>query len=229
MAFGKHQPGGTGILVRHELLQYAKKPSGDKRGLGRWCSWPFYNNPNHTTRIVVAYRPCATKVKGLKSIYQQHKRYMQQESIPGTPIEMFDRDLSDQIKKWRSAGEQVILLMDVNGDPLRNNLYKSIQEGADGMEEFSHKCWGSKPPRTHARGSGPRDGGYISSELEILNLSMLNFVDSPGDHRSLLLDVSTKSMLGEHLNTICRPVSRRLVMSQRDSVKRYNRIVKEQC
>jgi hypothetical protein len=36
-------------------------------------------------------------------------------------------------------------------------------------------------------------------------------------------------MLGEHLNTICRPVSRRLVMSQKDSVKNYNRIVKEQC
>jgi len=95
VAFGKHQPGGTGILVRHKLLQYAKKPSGDKRGLGRWCSWPFYNNPNHTTRIAMAYRPCATKVKGLKSIYQQHKRYMQRESIQGTPIEMFDRDLSD--------------------------------------------------------------------------------------------------------------------------------------
>ena len=58
---------------------------------------------------------------------------------------------------------------------------------------------------------------------------MLNFVDSPGDHRSLLLDVSTRSMLGEHLNAICRPVSRRLVMSQKDSVKRYNKIVKEQC
>ena len=86
--------------------------------------------------------------------------------------------------------------MDVNGDPLRNNLHKSIQEGLDGMEEFSHKCWGSEPSRTHARGSGPIDGGYKSSELEILNLSMLNFVDSPGDHRSLLLDVSTRSMLG---------------------------------
>jgi len=36
-------------------------------------------------------------------------------------------------------------------------------------------------------------------------------------------------MLGEHLNMICRPVSRRLVISQRDSVKRYNRIVKEHC
>lgn len=141
MAFGKHQPGGTGILVQHEFLQYAKKPSGDERLLGRWCSWPSFNNPNHSTRIEVAYRPCLAKVKELKTVYQQQKSYMQRENIQGTPLEMFDRDLSDQIKKWRSAGERVILLMDINGDPLRNNLYKSIKAGSDGMEEFTHKCW----------------------------------------------------------------------------------------
>jgi len=52
--FSKYQPGGTGIIVRHECIQYAKKPSNDSSGLGRWCSWPFYANPNHVTRIVVA-------------------------------------------------------------------------------------------------------------------------------------------------------------------------------
>ena len=66
-------------------------------------------------------------------------------------------------------------------------------------------------------------------EVEILNLSMLKFVDSPGNHRSLLLDVSTRSLLGEHLNKICRPVSRRLVTSQKKSTTRYNKIFKEQC
>ena len=68
--FGKHQPGGTGILCRHEFLQYARKPSVDPRGLGWWCSWPFYCNPTHVTRIVVAYRPCNHRLKGLKTVYQ---------------------------------------------------------------------------------------------------------------------------------------------------------------
>jgi hypothetical protein len=40
--FGKHQPGGTGMVCRHKFIQYARKPSVDSRGLGRWCSWPFY-------------------------------------------------------------------------------------------------------------------------------------------------------------------------------------------
>lgn len=37
---------------------------------------------------------------------------------------MFDRDLDEQIKKWRATGERIILLIDVNGNPLINNLYK---------------------------------------------------------------------------------------------------------
>ncbi len=40
-AFDKHQPGGTGMICRHEFIQYARKPTVDPRRLGRWCSWPF--------------------------------------------------------------------------------------------------------------------------------------------------------------------------------------------
>ena len=200
----------------------------DDTGLGRWCSWPFYSNPKHATRIVVAYRPGSTKTKGLKTVYQHHKQYMQHNNIAGTPVKMFDRNLDEQIKKWRGNGERVILLMDVNGNPLRNGLYDKIDRGLDGMEEFLHKCWGSPPPNTHARGSTPIDGGYILPKIEILNLSLLNFMDSPGDHRSLILDVLTRSMIGEHLNKICRPGCC-LVASQLKPVGRYNKIFKEQC
>ncbi len=37
--FGKYQPGGAGMLCRHEYLQYPRKPLVDPRGLGRWCLW----------------------------------------------------------------------------------------------------------------------------------------------------------------------------------------------
>jgi hypothetical protein len=32
--FGKHQPGGTGMLCRHKYLQYARWPTANPRGLG---------------------------------------------------------------------------------------------------------------------------------------------------------------------------------------------------
>ena len=65
----RHQPGGTGMICRHEFLQYAGKPAHDFCGLGQWCSWPFFCNPTHTTRIVVAYRTGSCKSKGLRTVY----------------------------------------------------------------------------------------------------------------------------------------------------------------
>jgi hypothetical protein len=96
------------------------------------------------------------------------------------------------------------------------------------MEEFSHKCWGLKAPYTHSAGKSPIDGAYKSSEIEKVNLSMLTFADSPGDHRSLCFDISTRSLLGNFKHKICRLVSRRLVTSQQSLVKRYNEIVCKQ-
>ena len=98
--FGKHQPGGTGMICRHEFIQYARRPSVDPRGLGGWCSWPFSYNPIHVMRIVVAYRPCQRKSNGLKTIYQQHRRYIQLRGLKTDPISLFDADLSQQIKEW---------------------------------------------------------------------------------------------------------------------------------
>ena len=67
--FSKHQPGGTGMVCRSKFLQYARKTLVDPRGLDHWCLWPFYCNPNHVTRIIVAYRTCHTKSKGLWTMY----------------------------------------------------------------------------------------------------------------------------------------------------------------
>jgi hypothetical protein len=59
--FLRHQPGGTGMVCRSEFVQYAWKVSVDPRGLGQWCSWQFFCNPNHVSRIVVAFRTCHAK------------------------------------------------------------------------------------------------------------------------------------------------------------------------
>jgi len=57
---------------------------------------------------------------------------------------------------------------------------------------------------------------------------MLPFLDSPGDHRAFIIDISTRSLLGEFQYKVCRPMSRRLIMSQQGLVDEYNRIIHEQ-
>jgi hypothetical protein len=57
---------------------------------------------------------------------------------------------------------------------------------------------------------------------------MVTFAESPEDHRSFIIDISTCSHFGEFRFKICRPVSRQLVTSQHQSVVKYNKIVREQ-
>jgi len=111
---------------------------------------------------------------------------------------------------------------------LSSSKQQQLQKEQMGLEEFTHKCWGPTPPYTHISGSSPIDGGYKSSEIEIVTLGMLTFAESPGDHRSFIIDISTGSLLGEFRFKVCRPISRRLVTSQQQSVDRYNKIVREQ-
>jgi hypothetical protein len=136
-------------------------------------------------------------------------------------VELFDLDLSKQIKEWWDAGDRIVLVMDLNGHPLHNNLYNQLKERRTEMEEFSHKCWGPKVPYTHPAGKSPIDEAYKSLEIKIVNLIMLTFADSPGDRGSLCFEISTRSLLRNFKHKICHPVSRRLVTSQHSSVKRY--------
>ena len=143
-------------------------------------------------------------------------------------MSLFDSDLSKQIKEWREQGERIVLVIDINGHPLHNELYPQLQERQTDMEEFSHKCWGPKAPYTHPAGKSPINGAYKSSKIEIVNLCMFTFTESPGDHRSLCFDNSTRSLLGKFRYKVCQPVSKRLVPSQQSLVTRYNKIVRDQ-
>jgi len=102
-------------------------------------------------------------------------------------VELFDRDLAKQIKEWRKSGERIVLVMDVNDHPLTSKFYQQLQKEQTGLEEFTHKCWGPIPPYTHISGSSPIDGGYKSSEIEIVNLGMLTFAESGESRRSQII------------------------------------------
>ncbi len=216
------------MLCRHEYLQYAREPSVEPRDLEKWCSWPFFCNLTHVTRIVVEYRLCASNVVGQKTVYQQHVQYIQSRGLLYNPIELFDHDLCKQIKEWRARGKRILLMMDINSHPLCNKFYTKLTENNIKMKEFTYKCWGPKEPYTHYECKSPIDGGYKTLMLEIVNLSMPFFAENPGDHRSFLLDVSARSIIGVYKYKVYRPVSCRLVMSQAGSVKRYNEIALKQ-
>jgi hypothetical protein len=148
----------------------------------------FFCNPMHITRIVVAYQPGASKVEELKTVYQHHLQYIQSRGLPYSLVKLFDHDLSKQIKEWRDKGKRILLVIDINDHPSCNKFYSKLIENNSEIDEFMHKCWGPKEPYTRHAGKSTIDGGYKTPEVELVNFSMLHFAESPGDHRSFLID-----------------------------------------
>ncbi len=153
---------------------------------------------------------------------------MQLHNLKGSSQQLFDKDLLHQCKLWRKSGKRVILLMDANERVLKGKFNKALTRTGLDMEEFTHKCWGLNQPYTHINGSIPINNGYKLSEIEVLNVCMLPFLDSPGNHQAFIINISTRLLLGEFHYKVCRPVSHRLIMSQQGLVDEYNRIVREQ-
>jgi hypothetical protein len=130
-------------------------------------------------------------------------QYIQSRGLAFNPTDLFDHNLSKQVKEWIGKGKRIIIMMDINDHSLQNKFYKNLNDQNTNMEEFIHKCWGPKEPYTHHSGKLPIDGGYKLPEVEIVNLTMIAFAESPGDHRSFILDVSTCTRLGVHRYKVC--------------------------
>ena len=68
-----------------------------------------------------------------------------------------------------------------------------------GLIEVSYKSWDTVPPNTYLNRNIPIDAGYCTPDMDITNFCMLPFINCPRDHRAWIIEVTTISMLGEHL------------------------------
>ena len=221
------QPGGIGLIACKELKQYIKDSRGDFRKLGRWNSWIIGQNPEHRTRMVVAYQVAKTTSKRAQNtIVLQHRRYCQHNGINLSPRELFQQDFMTCVNSWLASGERLIIFMDFNEHVLRGKLPRLLQQA--GLEEVSHTRWGGMEPKTFARGSQPIDGIYISQELEVTSIMILPFDESIGDHRTMLIDISTRSTVGVYQYKIIRPEARRLTTRNKKALDKYLTYVKQQ-
>jgi len=217
-----HLPGGTGLLAMWELIPYIRSNPGDFRGLGRWQSWSIYSAPSHKTRVVVFYAPGRSKPRGLKTCYQQHLTYIQENDLDTTPRKMFEDDFLLALRTWRSQGERLLIFGDANEHILDGKYTRRLLEDPLlGLVEETSRHWGDSPPNTHVMGSVPIDGVWRTPDIEVNNLIMLPFSHSVGDHRTIILDVTTLSMIGSYQHKVVYPPCRPLSNKHKQSVARY--------
>ena len=209
-----------------EMLEYWKNPGTDWRGLRRWTSVCLEGSPVHRTRIVSAYCLEKSRAKGWGRVYQQHLRYIQKHGLDTTPYTLYCDDLINQLTRWTSQGDRIILLMDANEHVLTGNLTSRLTNYMPGLdlEEISSRAWDSDEPNTFIDGRKPIDGVWASRSLEIGGFKLLSFGESIGDHRTMIFDVSTRSLIGKFEHRVVRAGCRRL-NCRTTSMGRYNKIL----
>ena len=222
------QQGGIALFAGKEVRQYIAKSERDFRGLGRWNSWLIQSDPSHRTRMVVAYQVGQARQKGIQTIYQQHARYISRHGIPGMPRSLFQDDIVTAITNWINNGDRLILFIDMNEHVLSGTLPQKLLRL--GLEEATHKHWGIDEPNTYVYGdSKPIDGVYHTPDLVITAVAQLSFHEGVGDHRNILIDITTHSAIGKFERRVIPPKARRLTTRNESSVKSYIKFVNREC
>jgi len=108
------QYGGTAVMAFDEAAHRVHTTGSDSTGLGRWSWILFQGRNNHYTRIISAYVPCKSASEQGRTVYNQHRRFFQNQGITECPRKIMHSQLVQQINVWQSKGERIVLLIDTN-------------------------------------------------------------------------------------------------------------------
>jgi hypothetical protein len=92
---------------------------------------------------------------------------------------------------------------------------------AMGFAEATHTRWHKEAPHTFIDGSEPIDGIYYTHNLEIMAILQLSFHKSVRDHRTVLVNVTTRSVIGQQEYRVVRPTICRLATRNKSSMNAY--------
>jgi hypothetical protein len=176
-----------------------------------------------SVRFISAYR-CVKNIHGPLSVWNQQRFMLDSNNQPDDPLEAFDQDLINNIKKWLSGGEQVMLGIDANED-VRYGTFAQRLRSECGLKEIMTKNLGPNLPNTYARGSNPIDGLFVSYSLMKCNSG---YTDIICDHRMLWIEVPTEIALGYKPLAMTLQSPKRLTLQDPRIVKKYNEILRVQ-
>ena len=216
-----YQPGGT-MMISRGRAKYRIVGSGiDPSNMGRW-SWQLFSGKRGvTTRVITAYRPC--KSNGLTSTYMQHRRILDARQQEGCPRKQMLDELLQLITTWLEAGDQIILMIDLNEDVANSAAAEQIR--ASGlMECITGRHDDMETVATCNRGTKTIDGIFVSNTIMIQKGGYSPFNTFPTDHRALWIDLSMSNLCGNNMAPIIHPQARRLKCNDPVTQKRWTKL-----
>ena len=112
--------------------------------------------------------------------------------------------------------------MDANEHVMNGKFMRKLaNDSMLDLAEETHHHWDEVPPHTFINGKDPIDCVLHTKDIDITGFLMQPYSRSVGDHRTIILDVTTLSMVGSYQHSIVYPPCRRLTMQNKKCVTRY--------
>ena len=226
----REQHGGTAAVALGRLAGHVIDVGQDPTGLGRWC-WILLGIGNKRTRVIATYQP-SQKNKNSKghTVFEQHERYFEPRGDMRSPRTIYYEQLTNQLKEWKAAGEDLLMFGDYNENVYTGRIAKRLAEEDINMTEQFQKVNSKQLPPTHIRSETAAVCAVFATEgAECLSACILPKFAGVGDHRCFILDFSSPSVLGTDFPNIVRPMARKLHCDSERIRDNYNAVLTELC
>ena len=119
-------------------------------------------------------------------------------------------------------------MMDTNKNILHDIFTSLLTDDMNGLdlEEVIHRVWGAEEQNTFIDGYRPIDEVWASTCLEIGGFKLLSFRGIFGDHRTMIFDVTTCSLIGNFEHRVVMAGCRRL-NCKASSMKKYIKLLEK--
>ena len=220
-----HQPGGTAVIAKGDMALRSGKSSYDDLKMGRWSSQIFQGKVGIKTRVISVYVPILVSSHGHKKVAVQQQRALLTMGCKDNVITRFWADFWNQIDKWISDGEQLIIGGDWNKDVTNDNFLKPFLER--NLLPVMSTTHGKELPETHNNGSKPIDEIFISSTLKVVAAGYLEHGRAMSDHRPIWVDLHRDTVLGVKATRSPTYDARRLKTNDPRVVEKYITTLRE--
>ncbi len=187
-------------------------------GLGRWV-WVRVGGGGKNTWIITAYQHCDLKKKTMgETVWDQHTQYFEAREEIRNPRVMFKSDLLNLLRAWFATGNEVLLFGNFKEDVYSGQLAGDLARDEFRTTELCLRTTGVCIPSTHTCGWTPINAVFATSGLVCTAVTILPSLVGVGDHRVFILDIDSRSFLGDVFPCVI-PVSRCLLNCTSDGIK----------
>ena len=193
----------------------------DPKGLGRWCWVRLTGKDGRFTHIISAYRP-VLNTTGDFSTYNQQKHYYEkvEEDFEICPRQAFTDELEDEIERFKLAGDEVFLCIDLNENIRGDNSFNDAMDRQYMTEALTY-AHGLDGPPTRRGSRHPIDGIWMTDNLESTASGYSEYIEGVGDHRPLWLDAPRSNVFGQEKGASKISAARRLKCIDPRVVQKY--------